>query len=878
MLKDQGGEALFTRVEAIREAAIAQREEPGCRDDDLKRLLSGLEPAAATELVRAFSTYFRVVNLAEKVHRIRRRRDYLRQEGAPQAGSLEDALLELRSGGTSSAEVDALLERLSIEPVFTAHPTESTRRVLLDKEQRLARLVIERMDPTLTLPEDLRSQARIRAEITTAWQTEEHPEMRPTVADEREHVLFFLTEILYRIVPPFYEALALARERTFGAVEERLPSLLRFASWVGGDMDGNPNVNAATVRETLRHHQQLVLRLYRREVLQLADQLSQSPSRVGVDEALVDALSDYESRFPDVVDEISPRHRDMPYRTFLRLVAHRLDVTIEQADAGYDGPDALRRDLEVVATSLEHHRGHWAGLFGVRRLLRRLATFGFHLASLDVRQDARVHREALAELLGEPDWPSRAAAERSEHLRALLEHPELRLPDDGPSPQARSTLDVFAAIADSQSRYGPRALGYYVVSMTRDTDDVLTVLALARYAGLGDSEGYVAIDVAPLFETVPDLDAAPRVLKALISDPKYRSHLERRRNRQLIMVGYSDSSKDGGMAASRWALQQAMTEMVAAVEGTGVTLSFFHGRGGTVGRGGGKTDRAVLAAPAGSVAGHLRVTEQGEVINDKYGLRGIALRELERATGATLLATAHELSEAPAVSDSWKAAITTVASSSRAHYRRLVYEEARFPELFRSVTPIDVIERLRIGSRPASRRGGGSVDNLRAIPWVFAWTQSRHLLPGWYGLGTGLATAMKRHGRSLLSEMFEAWPFVECLVADAEMALAKADMAIARHYDGLAAKEDMRLTQTIHDEYRRTVDTLLDLKGTTSLLHHDPPLKRSIRLRNPYVDPMSFLQVDLLRRWRAGGRRDPELFTALVTTVHGIAQGLQNTG
>ncbi len=440
----------------------------------------------------------------------------------------------------------------------------------------------------------------------------------------------------------------------------------------------------------------------------------------------------------------------------------------------------------------------------------------------------------------------------------------------------RATLEVFRAIADSRERYGPSAIGPYIISMARGADDVLAVLVLARSA-LGERYDAEAqgIDVCPLFETVPDLEAAPGVLVQLFENPLYESHLARRGRRQFVMIGYSDSSKDGGITASRWALQGAQREITHVAARYGVRLTLFHGRGGTVGRGGSKTHRAVLAAPAGSVQGCLRVTEQGEVIADKYGIGGIALRNLGQATGAVLLATAAH--PEARLSAQQREMLDLAASRSRAAYRALVYEEPRFSDYFRGSTPIDVIERLRIGSRPASRRGGGGVENLRAIPWVFAWMQCRLLLPGWFGFGGGLAAVIESYGEEKARELTRV-PFFANLIADVEMTLAKADLAIAARYAHLAAREPRQLFDLVRLEYERTREIVLRLNDREELLDGDPTLQRSIRLRNPYVDPMSLLQVDLLRRWRESGREDGALLRALFATVGGIAKGLQNTG
>jgi len=854
MLREQGGEALFQAVEAARLAAIERRQTEKEGDGALFDLVGGRAPAEAAELVRAFSAYFQVVNLAETIHRLRRTRDYQREAaegGAPQPGSLAEAVRSLRDAGVSLAAMQELLGRMRVEPVFTAHPSEAVRRTVLEKQQRIARRLVERMDPSRTPAEERAALERIRVEVTAAWQTEEHPSQRPTVADEREHVLFYVNDILYRVIPPFYEAL---QDALLGAYGEEarglaLPTLLRFASWVGGDMDGNPNVTAETIEATLVRHREMVLGRYRSEVQDLARQLSQSQTRVEVDPDMLERGRRYAETFPEAAAKVPPRHRDMPYRVLLRLMAERLEATYRDKPEGYEGIEGYLDDLRAIAGSLERYQGKHAGLFAVRRAVRRAETFGFHLATLDVRQDARLLRGLSAE-----------------------------------SEDTAATLAVFAAIRDCRQRFGPHAIGPYIVSMTQSASDVLLILDLARRGGLEGPDGEVPLDVAPLFETVPDLEAAPGILRELLRDEAYRRHLTARGNHQMVMIGYSDSNKEGGIAASRWALQKAQGALAEVAREEGVDLTLFHGRGGSASRGGGKVHRAILAAPRGSVNGRLRLTEQGEAINAKYGLRGIALRTLEQSAGAVALATLTTTAAPPPPDPrepAWAALMDEIARDSRDAYRALVYGEPDFFAYFRAATPIDVIERMPIGSRPASRRSGEGIENLRAIPWVFAWTQSRHILPGWYGLGTGLDAAVARHGEETVAAMIRDWPFAHVLLEDAEMVLAKADMPIAARYAELAGEVGERFFPVIRAEFERTTAWLLRLKGTAALLDQDPTLQRSIRLRNPYVDPMSFLQVDLLRRWRDAGRpddADDELFRALLDSVNGIARGLQNTG
>jgi phosphoenolpyruvate carboxylase len=875
MVREQEGEALFDRVEAARQAAIARRAgEPGA-EAALDAALGGRDPGEATALVRAFATYFRVVNRAEQIHRIRRRRDYDRDPATAPPGSLRAALEALREAGVGPGAVAEALGRVVIEPVLTAHPTEATRRTILQKEQRIARLLLRLDDPTQTPVERAMLEARIRMEVTAAWQTATHAAARPTVENEREHVLYYLLSTLYEVVPALHEALGAAVAAVFGdrvAVPDRPP--VRFGSWVGGDMDGNPAVSAETIRSTLAAHRDAILARYRAEAGQLAAALTQSTSRVPAADGVLGRVAEYGRRFPDALAAVPPRHREMPYRVLCRLLQARLDATLARTGDGYAGPGELEADLEAIAASLAAHRGAHAGLFLVERALRRVRTFGFHLATLDVRQDARVLREAVAAMLGRDDWPGLPPAARLEALRdpGVLGEPAA----EGLADVAREALAVFRAIAGCRAEHGPGAVGPYIISMAGGADDVVAVLRLAAAAGLRDPSGVVPLDVAPLFETVEDLGAAPGTMARLWDEAGYREHLTARAGGQVVMIGYSDSAKDGGIVASRWALHQAQADLAALAAERGVGLTLFHGRGGTVARGGSPPHRAVLAAPAGAVAGRFRLTEQGESIDARYGLRGIAFRTLERLTGAVLQATARP--QRPAPPPAWPAMMETFTRESRRAWRALVYERPAFPTYFREATPIDVIERMAIGSRPASRRQGEGLEHLRAIPWVFAWTQSRHMLPGWYGAGAGLAALVDAHGLAEVARVAAEWPFLGTLLDDVETGLAKADLGVAARYAALSPAAGEEVFPVIRAEFDRAADLVLRLRGAGELLERDPTLRRAIRLRNPYVDPMSFLQIDLLAAWRAGGRADDRLLEALLETVNGIAQGLQSTG
>jgi len=755
--------------------------------------------------------------------------------------------------------------------VFTAHPTEATRRTILVKEQDVAEVLATALRDGIDAGHARELRARAHREVTILWQTEEQLSVRPSVADEVEQTAFYVTEILYPIIGRFYAQLDAAFSQVYAeplALDPHRP-LIRFGSWVGGDMDGNPNVGPDTIRHTLARHAELAFDLHARTIRALFRTLSQSRSRVAVSSEVDARIVEYGQMLPDVRERIPQRYVAMPYRVLLWLMSARLERARDRQQLGYTTPGELVADLGLIATSLARNRGEHAGRELVLAAQMRVATFGFHLMTLDTRQDALVHRHALANLLDDPDFADRSADERTEKLAAALRTPPATRAVDA---ETERCLAVFEVLGEARNHYGPVATGLSIISMAQGPDDALAVLVLARHAGLVDGD-HVPLDIAPLFETVADLETAAATMTTLLQTPDYRAHLRKRGDVQHVMLGYSDSNKDSGITASRWALHRAQVELTEVATAEGVEICFFHGRGGTISRGGSKPRRAILAAPEQVGGNRLRVTEQGEMIRAKYGLPDIAERTLELIVGAMVT---RSLPSEPIDSD-WTELASDLAAASRTAYRELVREHPDFYAYFRAATPIDVIERMQIGSRPASRRQQRGVEDLRAIPWVFAWPQSRHLLPGWFGVGAGLRACVERHGVATLRRA-KAWPFFTNLLGDVEMVLAKADMAIARRYAQLAGDVGSAIFPKVLAAYDETRALLAQILETDDLLASEPVLRRSIALRNPYVDPMSFLQVDALARWRATDRTDAELERVLTATVRGIARGLQNTG
>lgn len=878
VIREQCGESLFEIVEGDRQVAIARREGQPEAAIQLVMRTRDRPAAEAQELVRAFSTWFQMVNMAEKVHRIRRRRQYLADPNAVQPEGIDDALARLKAKGLKLMDIRRLLEQLHIQPVLAAHPTESTRRTILRKQKRLARILLGRLGPLQTQSERRRTLDRIRAEITSNWQTADNSRDRLTVADEREHVLFFLIEVLYQIIAVFYEEIEAALLKIYGeeAADFTVPEVVRFGSWVGGDMDGNPDVHAKTIRETLIRHHQLIVNRYFLECQELAENLSQSATRIGISQELQERIDQYLLQLPGAQSLTPTRHDRMPYRVFLGQVMERLRATYEGRQHHYENAGEFLKDVEIIAASLKAHKGQHAGLFQVRRLLRRIRTFGFHLASLDIRQHAAVHRSVVGHGLGDADWLARNGADRAARLREAL------IRDEGPSnvldATGKRSLWVFEAIAHCRHRYGHEAIGNYVVSRTQDVDDVLSVLLLARWADAVDRHtGDILLDVAPLFESAAALERCGEVMARLYGESVYRKHLASRGNRQFVMIGYSESNKESGVVTSRWQLRRALEALVESARAAGIELTVFHGRSVSASRGGNRPEVLVRTTPPGTLQGGLKVTEQGELVNDKYGLRPLALRVFEQAFNALSLAAAG-VTPPERVVPAWRDVMEVLARHGRNAYRGLVHDDPKFFEFFAQVTPIDVIERMQIGSRATVHRDITGVAGLRSIPWAFAWSQCRYMLPGWFGFGSALAAAEKEFGPAMLPEMHAHWHYFENLVDDVELAVARVDLDIAAFYDGLVDPQFGRFIAVLRREHELAREFVLKLKGSARLLDAEPTLQRSIKLRNPYLDPMHLMQVDLLKRWRQRKRDDGELFAALVASVNGIAQGLQGAG
>ena len=893
VITEQAGPDLFGLVERIRRRTIALRRD----DDPLERTrldeeLRALDLGAAEAVISAFALYFRLINLAEARGRVRalRRRERAARDGVLE-DSVADALAGLRRLGRTDSELDTLVGRLVVTPVLTAHPTEARRRTTLVALGRCAILLARLDDTRLTPSEDREVRRRLREEITLLWRTSDLRIVTPTPLDEVRTAMAFFDATLFTVIPRLYRALDAALDppgagrspgpasdtgRT-GTREPRVGAFLRPGSWIGGDRDGNPGVTAEITVKTLRIQADHVLHGYEAVATRLMQTIAAATSGEQVARSLASRLARDAEDLPESDRQLRRRFPDEPYRQRFGFIAERLRRT-RSALVGepaaltgrYTSATELDAELAEIQDALVTDGLERVAWGEVAEMRWQVGTFGFHLASLEIRQHASVHAAALAAI--------RDGAPGSTEVAAGVTLDEV--------------LGTFRAIAAAQARFGVEACHRYVVSFTSSASDVTDVLELARLAVAaddGDGADPPILDVVPLFESSEALDGAGSILGALLDDAAYRAGLAARGDRQEVMLGYSDSNKESGFLAAAWMLHQAQASLAATARARGVELTLFHGRGGALGRGGGPTNRAILGQAPGSVDARLKLTEQGEVIAANYANPTIARRHLEQMTGAVLTASTPEhaarLERALSVGAPM---LGELSATARAAYRSLVHDDPGFASFFRDITPIRELSDLRLGSRPAARGRrdeAPSIDSLRAIPWTFAWSQSRINLPGWYGLGVALEAYRDAHGDAgleAIARLARDWPFLSSVLDNAEMSLAKADMGVARLYAALATGTgDDRRWEAIETEYRRTVTLLARVTGHDRLLDGSPVLQRSVALRNPYVDSLSELQVRLLGRLRALPPEDPErqrVLRLVQLTVNGVAAGLQSTG
>jgi phosphoenolpyruvate carboxylase len=875
---------LFEREERIRSAAKDRRSGNTDAAGRLAAEVEALDVNSARVISASFAAYFDLVNLAEENQRVQQLRDREQEmHPRPLDESVAHAIASLKKDGVTPEQMQTLLDSLSIELVLTAHPTESRRRTVISKLQRLAELLDRLSDGDLSPRLQKKMRDSIHAEVISLWLTDRHRSARLAATDEVRTGLYFVDTVFWDALPALYEDLEDALALHYPGLKPPA-SWLRLASWMGGDRDGNPNVTHTVTAETLRLHRGLAVEKHRVSLQDLARHLSMSAQRLPPTRKLEDWI-DSRRPFPPHVAYIEERYVAEPYRLVLSLLAGELadasrdDMTARLLERGEHQArvkiDDLLRPVEMIAAQLPASLARDE----IERVQRQLHIFGLQSLRLDIREESGRLNASLGEVLRAlylaDDYPSMSVDEKLPLLTRLLSEPLPDLsPNPGVTPEAEETWSVFQLIRRVQDVYGRDLLGPFVISMCRSECDVLAVLLLARWRGCD-----AGMQIVPLFETIEDLQQAPSILEKLYTLPVYRQHLQTCDNAQVVMIGYSDSNKDGGYVTANWSLYQAQEQITRVSQEHGIALTIFHGRGGTIARGGGPANRAVRAQPPGSVNGRFRLTEQGETIAGRYSNPELAHRHLEQIVHAVLMASSPQAKkEIPSV---WRGIMDTMSAVGFKKYRELVYETPGFIDFWQAATPLDEIKRLHIGSRPAARGQSSAVNKIRAIPWVFSWMQSRFNLPGWFGFGSSL---LEVQDQRVLREMYQGWLLFKTMIDNTEMSLIKADMDIASLYVGLVPDQEMGryFYSLILDEYKRTRDAVLSISGHASLLDAEPITQNAVLVRNPYVDPLNYVQVEMLRRLRAlpdpEGEEAQAIREVVTITINGIAAGLRNTG
>ncbi len=885
VISEQETQKIFDAEETIRQEAKARRNGDETAAERLRSQIAALTSEDAWAVALAFATYFDLINLAEESNRVATlRKDETENHPKPMRESIGEAVAALKERGVTPAQMSILLDNLAIELVLTAHPTEARRRTILSKVQRIAFLLAELEQNSLLPREQHALIESLYAEITAFWLTDRARTQNPAVTDEVRTGLYFVESVFWEILPKIYAAMD-------AALAEHYPGLsanrawLRLASWMGGDRDGNPNVTREVTAETLRLHRGLAVEQHRHAFQELARRLSMSDNRLQPHPELIHWV-EKRRPLPPHAQYIEQRYGAEPYRLILSLLADDLSqASRDDMHANLFAKDPhkarvnireLTRPLDVMAESIPAPIAK-DELLTVRR---KLDIFGLQSMRLDIREDSSRLNATVGEILRAlniaASYETMPETEQRALLNRLLTEPAPTLaPQPGVTVGAAETWSLFQLMTRARNIYGAELFGPVIISMTHSVSDILVVLLIARWTGCADG-----LKISPLFETIADLEAAPGILTELFTSEIYRAHLATCNNEQVVMIGYSDSNKDGGYLMANWSLYQAQENIARVAREHNIRLTLFHGRGGTVARGGGPANRAIRAQPFGTMNGRFRLTEQGEIIASRYSNPDIAYHRLEQITHAVLLSSAPNpnAKEIPVI---WRTSMDKMGGVSISAYRKLVYETPGFIEFWRAATPIDEISRMHIGSRPPARGSSAEVNKIRAIPWVFSWMQSRCNLPGWYGLGAGLSSVSDL---GLLREMYANWPFFKTIIDNVESSLVKADMDIAALYAELVPDRALaeKLFGEIRAEYERTCKAVLSISGHSEMMDSDPLTKESVRLRNPYVDPLNYIQVEMLRRLRAlPNPQSPEaqpLREIVVLTINGIAAGLRNTG
>ena len=893
VLIEQEGKAFFDLEEELRLLTKSLRSNHSEKTkSEIDGIINSLDLDKASRIVRAFLFYFLLSNTADEVHRIRRQRAHALSDATPQRGSMEEAFNKLAGEGHNLDFARQILEMTTVVPVFTAHPTEATRQTVLRKTLNISELLLKREISTLTPDElaDLRRQ--LHAEITMLWQTNEIRMNRVSVYDEIRRGLFFFSEILYDTIPMFYDRLNRTLKKVYNS-DTPAPVILKFGSWIGGDRDGHPFVTAEVTRTAIAMQKRQILSSYLKDTDILYEAMSSSTRLVGASRDLMESVDTDKRNLSDQIKEQDLKDQTEIYRVKVFLIYHKLKNTLDERGYRYESAADFIRDIELMHDSLTANRGEVIAESRILPLIYKARTFGFHLASLDMRQNSAVLLSAVSGLLKasevEDGFEKLGEEGRIKLLtREILKARPLVNSNLSLHPDSSEVLQEFESMRFGKESAGEETCNDYIISMSSAVSDVLTPLLFAKEAGLVRARDAKIeesrLDILPLFETIEDLKHAHVVMGNLFRNPAYAQHLKLRGMTQKIMIGYSDSNKDAGIVASGFELIKAQINLKKICDRFGVTLILFHGRGGSVSRGGGPLNQAILSQPIGTIEGKIKITEQGEMIFVKYSMPEIALRSIELTSSAVILSTAKYKSGEKNVAGRYLKLFEEISDTALIHYRELVTHPG-FIEYFRLATPIDVIERIEIGSRPPSRNNGTDLKNLRAIPWVFAWTQNRQLISGWFGFGFALEKAVERGIVSWadLRTIYKKWEFFKALTDNVEMVLSKADMTIGGEYLRLSGGQGTakKIFRMISEEYERSRRAVLSITGEKNLLDSNPSLQRSLQLRNPYIDPISLVQIKFLQIYRddksENGRRQ-EILDLLRSTVNGIAAGMRNTG
>lgn len=909
VLLEQAGVSILTAVEALRKGYIRLRtqDNPALRAR-LSRLIDGLTPDELTHVVRAFNLYFSLVNIAEESSQHRQRRKQARKQDPLRRGSFTRTLSEFRDQGVSSEQLQTLLNETLYMPVFTAHPTDAIRRTVMYALRRIFITSEKLYDRRISRDERDEIRDTIKQQIQVLWKTDEVRVNKPTVEDEIRNGLYFFRESLFEAVPETYRHLEQGIHRIYGTTDIRIPDgLIHFGSWIGGDRDGNPFVKPSTTTMALRMHMREVLGAYRDRIADLSIRLTHSSALCRFSDAFMDSLRADEQRFPDAVSELPAGYVNEHYRRKLRIMQHRIkmnlatvcerikhpDTTLDARSTGYLDEQELLLDLQLIHDSLVADGDINLAEAGLQDLIRLVETFGFYLMHLDIRQESTRHTDAVSELMqllpGGHDYASLDEAARQQLVTAALAGTPPAIDRAALSDDCCETLEVFDVMRNMQHEVSINAFGNYVISMTHTASHILEVMYLAWLTGLAgkqDGEWFCRIRISPLFETIDDLDHAQAILTQLLANDTYRALLNKACQCQEIMLGYSDSCKDGGILASNWSLYEAQIQILAITGRYDINVRLFHGRGGTIGRGGGPTHDSILSQPPGTVHGQIKFTEQGEVLRYKYSNPETATYELSMGLTGLLKASLVVIKTPEEDRRDYMGIMDELTRLGEATYRDLIDDTGGLFDYFYEVTPVTEIGLLNIGSRPSHRKQQDrSKSSIRAIPWVFGWAQSRHTLPAWYGLGSALENWRGEDPARLarLQAMYNDWPFFRSLLSNIQMALFKGEMDIAREYTRLAANQALaeRIYSKIRAEYRRTVTQVLHIAGLHHLLEDNMALSLSLHRRDPYLDPLNNIQVTLLSRYRNTDLNDEQRnrwLKPLLLSINAIASGMRNTG